>query len=48
LLGGGEQFGALASPFGAERRVAAHDQPLAGIIRAFDLGESALVEQREL
>ncbi len=47
-LGGIQQFGPLAGALGAERRVAADDQPFAGIVRTFDLGQIALVEQRGL
>ena len=47
-LGGGEQFASLARAFLGQRRVAADDEALARIVRAFDLGQIALVEQREL
>jgi hypothetical protein len=43
-----EQIAALARPLLGQRRVAAHDQPLAGIIRARDLRQIALVEPRQL
>ena len=47
-LGGGEQFASLARAFLGQRRVAADDEALARIVRAFDLGQIALVEQRQL
>jgi len=48
LLGRIEQFGALALAFLGERGVLADDEALARKVRAFDLGEIALIEQREL
>src|SRR5512132_426527 len=47
-LGVGEQFASLARAFLGQRRVAADDEALARIVRAFDLGQIALVEQRQL
>ena len=38
LLGGGQQVLALAGPVGGQDRVAAGDEPLAGEVRAGDLG----------
>ena len=34
LLGGGQQLVAVAGPVGGQDRVAAGDQPLAGVVRA--------------
>ena len=48
LLGGGQQVLALAGPVGGQHRVAAGDQPLAGEVRAGDLGQVLLVEEAEL
>jgi hypothetical protein len=48
LLGGGEQLAAGAGTVGGQDRVAAGDQPLAGVVRAGDLGEVLLVEEAEL
>jgi hypothetical protein len=39
---------ALAGPLGGQDRVAAGDQPLAGVVRGADLGEVLLIEQRQL
>ena len=47
-LGGGQEVLALAGAFAREVRVAADDEPLAGKVGRGDLGEVALVEQREL
>src|SRR5215471_9759388 len=47
-FGGLKQFAAFACALGGQRRVAADDQPLAGEIGADDLGQVALVEQRQL
>jgi hypothetical protein len=47
-FGGLEQFVALAGALLAEDRIAAGHQALAGIVRAVDLGQVALVEQRQL
>ena len=47
-LGGGQQVLALAGALGGQDRVAAGDQPLAGVVRAGDLGQVLLVEQRQL
>ena len=44
LLGGVEQLATLAGALGGKRRIAADDQPFAGIVRAGDLGEIAIVE----
>ena len=48
LLGGGQEFVALAGAVGGQRRVTAGDQPLAGEIRAGDLGQVLLIEEAEL
>jgi hypothetical protein len=47
-LGRGQQVLPLAVPLGGEDRVAAHDEALARIVGARDLGEVALVKQPEL
>jgi len=47
-VGGGQQILALAGALGGQQRVPAGDQPLAGVIRAGDLGQVLLVEQRHL
>jgi hypothetical protein len=39
---------ALAGALGCDERVTAHDQALARIVLAFDLGEVLLVKEREL
>ena len=44
-FGGGQQLVAFAGPFGGERRVAAGDEPLAGIVGVGDLGQVVFVEQ---
>jgi hypothetical protein len=49
FLGAREQFTARAGTVGRDQRVAAHDQPLAGIqLLAGDLGQVDLVEHRQL
>src|SRR5258706_9259503 len=48
LLGGIEQLAPFASAFLGKGGVLADDEALAREVRAFDLGEIALVEQREL
>ena len=48
LLGGCQERLALARPLGREGRVAAHHEALAGKVGTADLGEVALVEEREL
>ena len=48
LLGGGEQFVALAPALRGNRRVAADDQALARVIGAGDLGQVTRVEQPDL
>ena len=48
LLGGRKERLALAGALLGERRVATHDEPLAGKLRTRDLDEVALVEEREL
>ena len=48
LFGGGQQVFPLAGPVGGQDRVAAGDQPLAGVVVGGDLGEVLLVEQAEL
>src|SRR5262249_17714400 len=48
LLGRGQQVFALADALFGEDGVAAADQPLAGEIRAGDLGQVLLIEQRQL
>ena len=47
-FGGVQQCVALAGALAGEQGIGAHHQPLARIIRAGDLGQIALVEQREL
>jgi hypothetical protein len=48
-LGGGQQLVAFAGAFAGDERVAADDQPLAGIVRGrTDLGQVGLIEQRQL
>ena len=47
-LGRGHEFVALALALGRQERIAAHDQPLARIVGRGDLGQVAIVEQREL
>ena len=47
-LGGLQQTLALARPLLGQERVFAHDEPLAGKLGRGDLGQIALVEQREL
>ena len=47
-VGGGEQVGAFAGAFVGQRRVAAGDQPFAGVVGMGDLGEVGLVEQGQL
>jgi hypothetical protein len=47
-LGGGEQLAAFAGPFGGQGGVAAGDQPLVRVVRVGDLGQVALIEQRQL
>ena len=48
FLGGGEQFVAFAGAFDGQERVAAGDQPLAGVVGVGDLGEVVCVEQAHL
>src|ERR1700692_1826106 len=48
LLGGIEEFASFAPAFLGKGRVLADDETLAREVRAFDLGEIALVEQGEL
>ena len=48
LLGGGQQVLARAGAVGGQDRVAAGDQPLAGVVRAGDLGQVLLIEQGQL
>jgi hypothetical protein len=48
LFGGIEQLASLASAFLGESGVLADDEPLAREVRAYDLGEIALVEKRQL
>jgi hypothetical protein len=48
LLGRIEQFVALAPAFLGQGGVLAHDEALAREVRAFNLGEIAIVEQRQL
>jgi hypothetical protein len=48
VLGGGQQGIALAPPLLGQRRIAADNQALARIVGAADLGQIALVEQRQL
>src|SRR5262249_56113747 len=45
FLGGGEEFFAGAGAVGGQGGVAAGDQPLAGELRAGDLGQVLLIEQ---
>ena len=47
-LGGGQQLGAFAGALGGQGRVAAGDQPFAGVVGVGDLGEVLLVEQGQL
>jgi hypothetical protein len=47
-LGGGEEVFALAGPLSSQQRVAAGDEPLAGVVRMADLGQVLLVEEAEL
>ena len=47
-LGGLQQVLALARPLLGQKRVLADDEPLAGELGGGDLGQIALVEQREL
>jgi len=47
-LGAGEQLFAGAGPVGFQHRVVAADQPLAGVVRAGDLGEPVDIEQAHL
>ncbi|MER9134479.1 hypothetical protein [Mesorhizobium sp. M0768] len=47
-LGSLQQFAALAGALGRQVRVAAHHEALAGIVRALDLGQVAIIEQRQL
>ena len=47
-LGGVEQGAAFAGAFGGQQRVAAGDQPLAGVVGVGDLGQVLLVEQGQL
>jgi hypothetical protein len=47
-FGGGEQLAALAGTLRGQRRLAANDQALAGVVGAGDLGKVALVKQRQL
>ena len=47
-LGGGQKLLALARPLRGHEWIAAHDQPLAGILLGGDLGQVVLIEQRQL
>jgi hypothetical protein len=47
-LGGGQQRLALAGPLRREQRVAADNQAFARVVRGRDLGQIALIEQRQL
>ena len=48
LLGRGQQVLPLAGAVGGQHRVAAGDQPLAGVVTGGDLGQVLLIEEAEL